>query len=144
MIQTMKFVVDIKARKAINLARLRKEYKLRQRDIAEMINAKESNVSEMERGKRTISERVINILCRKLKVDPGEFYFSADTPFVTNLKELTILRRLRSRPEIFNQMDVISKALADQYKIKGDRFRQDTSIPKKGRRKKGKTVGSSL
>jgi transcriptional regulator with XRE-family HTH domain len=142
MLQTMKYIADIRERKASNLARLRKKFNLRQKDIAEMINAKESNVSEMERGKRAISERVINILCRKLKIDPGEFYYILETPFIIDPRELKILKRLRVKPEILNQIDIISEALEARY-IKGEKlFHNDTAIQEAKQEKRRKTVKS--
>lgn len=134
-ISTMQYFNDIRKRKAHNLRRIREERGLKQKEIAEMIGAKESNVSEMERGGRSVSERVIQILSEKLKVDPVQFYFTVAMPFVSDETELKILHRVRETPGMKEQIDKISEALTKDYRG-GESFQSDTAVPEKKRPKK--------
>ena len=79
--------MTLKQIKGLNLKRLREERNLKQWQIAEMINAKETNVSAMEKGKRSISDRVINILCEKLNIQSWEFFVTSETPIVLDERE---------------------------------------------------------
>lgn len=131
----MKYDYDIRQRKAANLRRLREAQKLKQKDIADIIDSKESNVSEMERGKRTISDRVINLLCRKWGIDPSEFYYTPKMPVIKNSMEQKVIERMRASDQIAHQIDIISEAIASEsYGEKS--FRTDNPIPKKKAKRK--------
>jgi transcriptional regulator with XRE-family HTH domain len=125
---------DVKSRKAYNLRRLREKQGLKQKGVAEIINAKEGNVSEMELGKRTISDRVVNLLCKEWQIDPVEFYYTPEMPVIIDPVEKKVIERMRSHPDIMDQCDVISEALASR--TYGEKFRKDFTIQKKKAKRK--------
>ncbi|MEW6485780.1 MAG: helix-turn-helix transcriptional regulator [Pseudomonadota bacterium] len=126
---------DIKKRKGQNLRRIRLKLGLKQKDIAEIIGAKEGNISDMERGERTISDRVMNILCKKWNIDPVEFYYTPEMPVIINKKEQNVIERMRAHPEIADQCDVISEALLSRT-YGEEQFRTDSAVQKKKTRRK--------
>ena len=132
----MNYKSNIRDRKALNLRRIREKLGLKQRDIAEIINANESNVSEMERGKRSISERVINLLCGKFNIDPIEFYYTDEMKRIANSTEQRVIERMRATPEIADQIDVISEAIASRSYGEKQFRRQDSSIQEKKKKRK--------
>lgn len=137
-IHTM-YGTEIKKRKAHNLRRIRLMLGLKQKDIAETINAKEGNVSDMERAERTISDRVMNLICRKFNIDPVEFYYTPEMPVIIDSIEQKIIERIRTKPEIKNQIDVISEAITSKsYGENGERSfqRQSSSVQKKKTQRK--------
>lgn len=107
---------EIKNRKGENLRRLRETNKMHQWQIAEILNCKTSNVSEMEHGKRTISDRVIGILCEHFKIDAEEFFRNPKSKTISDVEEMQILKNARQYPTIKHQLTVISDALAKEYR----------------------------
>jgi predicted transcriptional regulator len=63
---------ELKKLKALNLRRYMEMFHLSQRQVADILDTYESNVSDMKNGKRTISDHVISILCNS--ASPAFFF----------------------------------------------------------------------
>jgi transcriptional regulator with XRE-family HTH domain len=87
--------MDINVIKGRNLRRIRLHLKMTQREIGEIINDSEGNVSAMESGKRTLSDRKIGILCDKFKISFYEFSIEPDTPLPATDLERKALYTIR-------------------------------------------------
>ena len=57
-----------------DLYRLRKDYKLTQKDVAKMLSLPQSSVSAMENGKTSVSQRVKDILSAELSIEDIDNY----------------------------------------------------------------------
>lgn len=57
-----------------DLYRLRKDYKLTQKDVAKMLSLPQSSVSAMENGKTAVSQRVKDILSAELSIENIDNY----------------------------------------------------------------------
>lgn len=126
--------MKIKDIKAANLKRIRISLALKQRQIAEMLNIRESNISDMERGRRNITDKLIDRICPKLNIDPSEFFITPNNPLIIDNDEKEIIKNIRLHPEIKGQINTISKALSTQISNKEDKFRKDTAVQKKKRK----------
>jgi len=69
---------------------------------------RESNVSDMENNRRTITDKVISTISTSLKIDPSEFYIGQDTPIITNEKEKEMLRKFREAEKLNAEEEVSS------------------------------------
>ncbi len=67
-----------------DLYRLRKDYKLTQKDVAKMLSLPQSSVSAMENGKTAISQRVKDILSAELSVEDIDSYNVRDNVNINN------------------------------------------------------------
>lgn len=84
---------DIKRSMGDRIARLRKNEKLKQSELATMIGINEKNLSSIERGKNGISMSTLMALCKTLNVSAdyilfGEASISIDTPLQKLLVKL--------------------------------------------------------
>lgn len=86
--------------KGLNLRRLRKRANLTQQQVGEFINDSEGNVSAMEHGKRTLTDRKIEILCEKLNCEHFEFYIKDETPVLKDEEEKELLHTYREAKEL--------------------------------------------
>lgn len=73
---------DIRKLMGENLARLRKEKRLTQERLAEMIETNAGHISQMEKG-RGIGPDVLAKLCNALKAKPLEFFLPSPTTVVS-------------------------------------------------------------
>ena len=66
------------------LYRLRKEYKLTQKDVAKMLSLPQSSVSAMENGKTAVSQRVKDILSAELSIENIDNYNVRENVSINN------------------------------------------------------------
>jgi len=81
--------------KGANLKRLREGRGLKQWQVAEHLRMKESHISEMEHGKRNITDKTIQKLCEWWGISPYEFFIEENTPFIKDKKEREHLLKFR-------------------------------------------------
>jgi len=92
--------MDINVIKGKNLRRIRLLLKMTQPEIGEITNDSGGNVSAMESGKRTLSDRKIGILCDKLKISFYEFSIEPDTPLPATELERKALYTVREAEKL--------------------------------------------
>lgn len=86
--------------KGMNLRRLRKKANLTQKEIGDYFNDSEGNVSAMEHGKRTLTDRKIEILCEKLNYKYFEFFIEDEDPVIKEEDEKSLLHTYREAKEL--------------------------------------------
>lgn len=67
-----------------DLYRLRKDYKLTQKDVAKMLSLPQSSVSAMENGKTAVSQRVKDILSAELSIENIDNYNVRENVSINN------------------------------------------------------------
>ena len=67
-----------------DLYRLRKDYKLTQKDVAKMLSLPQSSVSAMETGKTAVSQRVKDILSAELSIENIDNYNVRENVSINN------------------------------------------------------------
>lgn len=67
-----------------DLYRLRKDYKLTQKDVAKMLSLPQSSVSAMENGKTAVSQRVKDILSAELSIEDIDNYNVRENVSINN------------------------------------------------------------
>lgn len=67
-----------------DLYRLRKDYKLTQKDVAKMLSLLQSSVSAMENGKTAVSQRVKDILSAELSIENIDNYNVRENVSINN------------------------------------------------------------
>ena len=67
-----------------DLYRLRKDYKLTQKDVAKMLSSPQSSVSAMENGKTAVSQRVKDILSAELSIEDIDNYNVRENVSINN------------------------------------------------------------
>ena len=67
-----------------DLYRLRKDYKLTQKDVAKMLSLPQSSVSAMENGKTAVSQRVKDILSAELTIENIDNYNVRENVSINN------------------------------------------------------------
>ena len=67
-----------------DLYRLRKDYKLTQKDVAKMLSLPQSSVSAMENGKTDVSQRVKDILSAELSIENIDNYNVRENVSINN------------------------------------------------------------
>jgi transcriptional regulator with XRE-family HTH domain len=105
-------------RKAWNLRRLRLRMGLKQREIAEVLHVKENVVSDMERCKRPITDRVIEVLSRTYDLDFEEFLMHEESYVLSNYKERAVVDKMRKAEQLKEQIYHISEVLAKDYQAR--------------------------
>ena len=123
-----------------NVRRLRKKYEYTQEELANLIKAKTSHISEMENGKRGIGEKIIVRLCNVFKVEPYEFYVNHNSPIPLSPLEYKALNTIKQAQQmkaehIVNEvcefaryrLDLVKKELRAQKKKKNAKRRKPRS-----------------
>lgn len=67
-----------------DLYRLRKDYKLTQKEVAKMLSLPQSSVSAMENGKTAVSQRVKDILSAELSIENIDNYNVRENVSINN------------------------------------------------------------
>ncbi|MBQ2980066.1 MAG: helix-turn-helix transcriptional regulator [Bacteroidaceae bacterium] len=67
-----------------DLYKLRKDYKLTQKDVAKMLSLPQSSVSAMENGKTAVSQRVKDILSAELSIENIDNYNVRENVSINN------------------------------------------------------------
>ena len=67
-----------------DLYRLRKDYKLTQKDVAKMLSLPQSSVSAMENGQTAVSQRVKDILSAELSIENIDNYNVRENVSINN------------------------------------------------------------
>ena len=123
------YTMNIKQLKAANLRRLREQAGMKQWQIEEMIGAKESHISEMESGKRAISDRVISILQDKLNIRPYEFFINNETPILKDGEESRHISDYREAEKLMIA-DKVDSYMSFIIKEKQREKKEETDIEK--------------
>lgn len=113
-----------------NLVRLMGLHGLKNKDVADILRTSDGNVSAILTGKRPMGPKLIGALCAHFKIDASFFYESPDKPLQLSETERRVVERMRKRPEIATQIDVISAALEAQ-KSGEDRTVQEKKVHRK-------------
>lgn len=127
--------------KSLNLKRIRLLHKLKQHEIADMINMRESNVSDMENNRRSITDKVIDQLCNKLNIQPYEFVINEKTPIIINEKERLHIQKFREAEQLQVDNEV---SLITQWVIEKASNEKPENNPDKSKKKPRKIQGKEV
>jgi transcriptional regulator with XRE-family HTH domain len=103
-----------------NLRRLRKQKGLSQEQLGVLINNPPTKISALENAKEGMGKDIMSKICTALKIRPFQFYIEPTTPIIINQDEITILKTMRTTPDLKPVLLKISEAYTDTENITGD------------------------
>jgi transcriptional regulator with XRE-family HTH domain len=125
-----------------NLKRIREKHGLSQAQLAELIGTTPQRLSAYETGRDGMGKAYMERVCRALKVQSWEFYWTEDAPIIKDEYERAALDRFRREQAAGVAEDsakygeyLIERAKSSTSDIDA-RVRRGQEILKKGRQKK--------
>lgn len=123
-----------------NLRRIRERHDVSQEELAAMIGTPATRLSAYENGREGLGKDIMARVCRALKVEPWEFYWTEKTPIVRDAREMADIEQRREAEKV-GIADMVREAEASWIvaaKKKSGAFGQDASArPKHTRRRAG-------
>lgn len=109
---------DLKMRNLQRLIRRLKSQGMKQKQVAADLGVEEGHLTEMLKGRRSITDATMNRLCRLYDLVPGYFFENPTEPLNLTDKEKEFLRLLRDADDLAINIEIPLEILRMQIKEK--------------------------
>lgn len=131
---------DIDILIGINLKRIRESHGLTQEQLSALIGTPATRLSSYEHGRDGLGKDIMARVCRALKVDLWEFYWTEKTPIVKDAREMADIQQRREAEKV-GIADMVREAEASWIvaaKKKSGALREDAAArPKRTHKRAG-------